>query len=86
MYMCENTCATTQPAAQSFPPNATSMDALVVGLAPKKGASKKKKKKARELLRPLQAAEEFLGYLLLRIITRQFLALFVFGIITRRVS
>ena len=43
--MCENTCATTQPAAQSFPPNSTSMDALVVGLAPKKGASKKKKKK-----------------------------------------
>ena len=42
--MCENTCATTHPAAQSFPPNSTSMDALVVGLAPKKGASKKKKK------------------------------------------
>ena len=43
--MCENTCATTQPAAQSFPPNSTSMDALVVGLAPKKGASKKKQNK-----------------------------------------
>ena len=45
MYMWENTCATTQPAAQSLPPNSTSMDALVVGLAPKKGASKKKIKK-----------------------------------------
>ena len=43
--MWENTCATTQPAAQSLPPNSTSMDALVVGLAPKKGASKKEKKK-----------------------------------------
>ena len=43
--MWENTCATTQPAAQSFPPNSTSMDALVVGLAPKKGASKKEKQK-----------------------------------------
>ena len=40
--MCENTCATTQPAAQSLPPNSTSMDALVVGLAPKKGVSKRK--------------------------------------------
>ena len=45
MYVWENTCATSQPAAQSLPPNSTSMDALVVGLAPKKGASKKKKKK-----------------------------------------
>ena len=31
--MCENTCATTHPAAQSFHLNSTSMDALVVGLA-----------------------------------------------------
>ena len=45
MYVWENTRATPQPAAQSSPPNSTSMDALVVGLAPKKGASKKKKKK-----------------------------------------
>ena len=44
--MWENTCATTHPAAQSFPPNSTSMDALVVGLAPKKGASKNKIKNA----------------------------------------
>ena len=43
MYVWENTCATTHPAAQSLPPNSTSMDALVVGLAPKKGARKKKK-------------------------------------------
>ena len=41
MYVWENTRATTHPAAQSLPPNSTSMDALVVGLAPKKGASKK---------------------------------------------
>ena len=40
--MWENTCATTHPAAQSLPPNSTSMDALVVGLAPKKSASKNK--------------------------------------------
>ena len=41
--MWEIACATTHPAAQSFPPDSTSMDALVVGLAPKKGASKKRK-------------------------------------------
>jgi hypothetical protein len=40
MYVCENTRATSHLAAQSLPPNSTSMDALVVGLAPKKGASK----------------------------------------------
>jgi hypothetical protein len=45
MYMWEIASATTHPAAQSFPPDSTSMDALVVGLAPKKGASKTKKKK-----------------------------------------
>ena len=45
MYVWENTRATSHPAAQSLPPNTTSMDALVVGLAPKKGASKKKQKK-----------------------------------------
>jgi hypothetical protein len=44
MYMREIACATTHPVAQSLPPNSTSMDALVVGLAPKKGASKKNKK------------------------------------------
>ena len=49
--MWEIACATTQPAAQSFPPNSTSMDALVVGLAPKKGASKKKKKKKKRIVK-----------------------------------
>ena len=43
--MWEIAYATTHPAAQSFPPNSTSMDALVVGLAPKKGASRKNRRK-----------------------------------------
>ena len=55
MYTWENTGATTQPAAQSFPPNSTSMDALVVGLAPKKGASKKRKKSGIEDIETLAA-------------------------------
>ena len=40
--MWENTCATTQPAAEPFPLNSTSMDALVVG--PLKRAQAKTKK------------------------------------------